>query len=380
MRDLSNKQYEWLLAEISRWQEEGKLSPEQAQAIRSDYRPKIWTAQLLAMYLVAVLLLGAGLIAIFGHNWDNFSPLLRLTAAFALLLPSFIYLYWSVDKGTLQRELSNVIFCFAVGLFLLICGQVLQSQARLSDFLLLWLLVCLPNLFIYRSKALAIMLQALQLAMVFDEQGLIYVGLGWLLLAATLHLRLQNRYLFPAYVGGLLLISCDWLEVPRQYLPLLPLLLSLAYPLSHRFRWPDSYRYYGVIYGYIFIVTQIVDMELHPAFGLAALAVCIVCLSRDLPRLLFAALPALTTLIYNDISVELRCFIAIVVLAIFAYQAIGEQRLAKMNFAVMHVLLLGGFLAFKHDSMLSGGLTLLLAGTVLLAANIYLLRNRKNEN
>ena len=380
MRDLSNKQYEWLLAEISRWQEEGKLSPEQAQAIRGDYRPKIWTAQLLAMYLVAVLLLGAGLMAIIGHNWDQFSPALRLTVAFALLLPSGAYLYWSVDKNNLQRELSNVIFCTAVGLFLIICGQVLQSQSRLSDFLLLWLLVCLPNLFIYRSKALAIMLQVLQLAMAFDRLGLIYVAPGWLLLAATFYLRLQNRYLLPAYVGGLLLLTCDWLHVPREYLPLLPLLLALAYPLSCRYRWPDSYRYYGVIYGYIFIITQIIDVQLHPVFGLGALAVCLVCLPKDLPRLLFAALPALTALIYNDISVELRCLIAIVVLALFAYQAISEQRLAKMNFAVIHVLLLGGFLAFNHDSMLSGGLTLLVAGTVLLAANIYLLRNRKHEN
>ena len=64
------------------------------------------------------------------------------------------------------------------------------------------------------------------------------------------------------------------------------------------------------------------------------------------------------------------------ILLAFAYQALDEQRLLKLNFALINTIIIAFYLFGAHRNILYAGFTLLITGAGLLAVNVYLLRRR----
>src|SRR5690606_8014917 len=81
---MSAARQRWLLEQIPDWEREGLLTAEAAGRLRERYaldgsRPGLGQILLGAL---GALLIGSGLIAILGHNWDDFSRPVRLLCAF----------------------------------------------------------------------------------------------------------------------------------------------------------------------------------------------------------------------------------------------------------------------------------------------------------
>ena len=78
----------WLLEQLPQWEREGILTADGARTLRErnavdDSQPG--TAQIV-MGALGALLIGSGLIAVIGYNWDDFSRPVRLLFAFLPLL------------------------------------------------------------------------------------------------------------------------------------------------------------------------------------------------------------------------------------------------------------------------------------------------------
>ncbi len=113
--------------------------------------------------IIGAALIGSGIILILAHNWDNFSRNIRtgiaflpLAAAQALCLYTILKKY---DSKT-WKEASSVFLVFAVGASISMVSQIFHIVGDISQFLFIWMLVCLPVLYILKSDASALLIIA----------------------------------------------------------------------------------------------------------------------------------------------------------------------------------------------------------------------------
>src|SRR5262245_17297782 len=85
---MSAPHHRWLHSQLPQWEREGLITAENAATLRQRYPHDdsgLGMAQI-AMGVLGALLIGIGLIAIIGYNWDHFTRPVRLLFAFAPLL------------------------------------------------------------------------------------------------------------------------------------------------------------------------------------------------------------------------------------------------------------------------------------------------------
>ncbi|QVY66535.1 DUF2157 domain-containing protein [Polaribacter sp. Q13] len=100
------------------------------------------------------LLVGLGIILILAHNWDDFSKTVKSILAFLPLVVGQFIVGYSIlkEKSKTWLESSGVFLFFAVGSSISLISQIYNIPGNLSSFLLSWILLCLPLIYLLKFK------------------------------------------------------------------------------------------------------------------------------------------------------------------------------------------------------------------------------------
>ena len=105
------------------------------------------------------LLVGLGIILILAHNWDDFSRSIKTVFAFLPLVIGQLFVGYSIlkEKSATWKEASGTFLFFAVGACMALVSQIYNIPGNLSEYLLTWIFLCLPLIYLLKSNALAML-------------------------------------------------------------------------------------------------------------------------------------------------------------------------------------------------------------------------------
>jgi hypothetical protein len=138
--------------------ENNVISAETARAIENYYAEKKGGGnQLFIFGGLGAVLTGLGIILIFASNWDDFSKTIKTALALLPLVLSQIATGYSVykDKPRLWKEVSGSLLFFSVGASIALISQIYNMPGEESSFMLTWIILCFPLMYILKSDALA---------------------------------------------------------------------------------------------------------------------------------------------------------------------------------------------------------------------------------
>ena len=109
--------------------------------------------------VLGAALVGLGIILIIAHNWDIFPKAVKVFFAFLPLIIGQVLVGYSIHKkkGTTWKESSGVFLFFAVGACISLIAQVYNISGNLSKFLMTWILICTPLIYLLKSKNLVVL-------------------------------------------------------------------------------------------------------------------------------------------------------------------------------------------------------------------------------
>lgn len=138
------------------------ITKETAQKIEAYYQnktPETNNRLFVVFGILGAILIGLGIILILAHNWDNLSRGVKLFFAFLpLLLGQGLCGFTLLKKpeSTAWRESSAVFLFFAVGASIALVSQIYNLPGEQSTFILTWLLLCLPLIYIMKSSIVSL--------------------------------------------------------------------------------------------------------------------------------------------------------------------------------------------------------------------------------
>ena len=141
----------------------GIITPETAEGIRQYYREKAGQSQnrlFIIFGILGAILVGLGVILIIAHNWDEFSRTLKTFFSFLpLLVGQFFCAFTLLRKNVSSawRESSSAFLFFAVGASISLISQVYHIPGNISVFILTWMLLCLPLVYLLRSSVTSLL-------------------------------------------------------------------------------------------------------------------------------------------------------------------------------------------------------------------------------
>lgn len=105
------------------------------------------------------LLVGLGVILILAHNWDDFPRTIKTILSFFPLVLGQVLVGYSIlkKKNLAWKEASGTFLFFAVGSSIGLVSQIYNIPGDISSYILTWILLCLPLVYILNSNALAIL-------------------------------------------------------------------------------------------------------------------------------------------------------------------------------------------------------------------------------
>jgi uncharacterized membrane protein len=125
------------------------------QSKQSDSPTKLFTV----FGVLGSLLVGLGIILILAHNWDDFTRSTKTIFAFLPLVIGQLCVGFSIlkKKSVTWKEASGTFLFFAVGSSMALVSQIYNIPGNLSSFLLTWIVLCLPLIYLLKSNTLAIL-------------------------------------------------------------------------------------------------------------------------------------------------------------------------------------------------------------------------------
>ena len=147
-----------MIKDISELVKADIISQETANKISAYYRRKAGqsTNRLFVVFgILGSIFVGLGIILIIAHNWDN---LLRTTKTFLAFLPPLVgqllcgFVLLKKQDSVAWRESGTTFLFFSVGATISLVSQIYNMPGNLSSFLLTWMLLCLPLIYVMRSS------------------------------------------------------------------------------------------------------------------------------------------------------------------------------------------------------------------------------------
>ena len=153
----SRRAVRWLRGQLPDLVTAGVISSENAAAIERHYAPAEARSGFgfVILATVGAALVGAGIILLIAHNWDDLSRATRTGIAFipliiALTLVAFVLMERNQSRP--WRE-SVAIFDFAaMATAISLISQTYQIQGSFAEFMRVWLLLYLPIIYLLRSS------------------------------------------------------------------------------------------------------------------------------------------------------------------------------------------------------------------------------------
>lgn len=134
------------------------ISPETAERISDYYHQKKNKEpnRLIAVFgIIGAILVGMGIILIVAHNWDDFGRTTKSILAFLPLLLGQASCAYALIKKKEQKawlEASSAFLFFSVGACIAMISQIYHISGSLPDFILTWMLLTLPQIYILNSS------------------------------------------------------------------------------------------------------------------------------------------------------------------------------------------------------------------------------------
>ncbi len=110
--------------------------------------------------VLGALLIGSGIILMLAHNWDNFPKIVKTILAFVPLLIGQVLVGYSIlkEKSSTWKEASGTFLGFAIAACIALISQIYNIPGELDSYLLTWIIMCLPLVYLLRSNAIALLL------------------------------------------------------------------------------------------------------------------------------------------------------------------------------------------------------------------------------
>lgn len=140
----------------------GVISQDTSANIESYYKSKNSTATNMLLVIFGILgaiLMGLGIILIIAHNWDELSRSLKTGIAFLPLLIGQVACAFTIfkkEKNIAWKEGSSVFLFCAVGASIALISQIYNIPGNLSSYLLTWMLVALPLVYVMKSSMVSL--------------------------------------------------------------------------------------------------------------------------------------------------------------------------------------------------------------------------------
>ncbi|WP_296384993.1 DUF2157 domain-containing protein [Winogradskyella sp.] len=152
-----------LLNELPELLEHNIISDDVASNITAYYQSKADEQPNRLFTIFGVLgsaLVGLGIILILAHNWDNFSKLVKTCFAFLPLILGQVVSGYSILKKKSQawKESSGTFLFFAIGASIALISQIYNIPGDLSGYLLTWIVLGLPLIYVLNSKAVTMLI------------------------------------------------------------------------------------------------------------------------------------------------------------------------------------------------------------------------------
>lgn len=133
------------------------ITSDTAQKITTFYHAQAETKpnRLLTIFgVLGALLSGLGIILIIAHNWDDLSKNIKTIFAFLPLIIGQIACGYSFikNKNSTWIEASTTFLILAIGATISLVSQVYNIPGDLSSFLLVWVAVTAPLIYLLRSN------------------------------------------------------------------------------------------------------------------------------------------------------------------------------------------------------------------------------------
>lgn len=214
------KHFRWLLDELPRLREQEIITAETETALRLHYSAKIVPGRnyfLLALGILGVALIAAGIILIFNYNWDMLSQAQQITLSFLPLLLGFAVSLFTLIRGKSQlwREASAILTAAGGAVAVALLSHIYQISGSLSDYMTLVLLTSLPLILIFDSAGLAA-IYSFGMFSLFRFEALTPEWLRLLILlgiAVWLILHLRKSSAFRVYARYLSLLVLFYLSI-----------------------------------------------------------------------------------------------------------------------------------------------------------------------
>ena len=165
---------EWLAKESQLWHEQGILQPGQRDQILARYPVEEATSGRMAFVLRAfgVLLFGAAVMLVVGHNWSELSRGGRLATVVAgVALLQGVGLWYTFNARRTGSMLGHLAGCLMFGAGIALVGQTYHMDAHSPDAVLAWCLGTLPFALALESALLHLATIALASAWIIMEMG-----------------------------------------------------------------------------------------------------------------------------------------------------------------------------------------------------------------
>ena len=151
-----------LIKELPELIENKVISKEVALSIEQYYHSKQNNSPNKLFMVFGVLgsiLVGLGIILILAHNWDDFTRSTKTIFAFLPLLIGQFFVGFSIlkKKSATWKEASGTFLFFAVGASISLVAQIYNIPGNMSSFLLTWILLCLPLIYLLKSNSIMIL-------------------------------------------------------------------------------------------------------------------------------------------------------------------------------------------------------------------------------
>ncbi|UJH68803.1 DUF2157 domain-containing protein [Allomuricauda sp. SCSIO 65647] len=134
------------------------ITQETANRIQDYYKNKSSssTNRLFIVFgILGAILVGLGIILIIAHNWDELSRSTKTLFAFLPLLIGQIlcgFVLLKKQHSVAWRESGTVFLFFSIGACISLISQIYNIPGNLSSFLLTWMLLCLPLIYVMKSS------------------------------------------------------------------------------------------------------------------------------------------------------------------------------------------------------------------------------------
>ena len=159
---MSNKHLQWLHEELPGLVQAGVLPSEVAEKLRQHYGPaperarKNWA--LLVFGILGAALIGAGVLLLVAHNWDDLSRPVRTGLAVAPLVAAIGLAGWVLACRPVSApwcEGAATAWALTIGATISLVAQIYQIHGDTARFFLTWILLGLPIVYVLRSSVAA---------------------------------------------------------------------------------------------------------------------------------------------------------------------------------------------------------------------------------